>query len=133
MSAISGYQQSRRNLELALKALELFLSEPVLTDRDRAGVIQAFEFSFELAWKTLQKYANSQGLEINGPKASLREGVKFRFIDLENEDKWLEMLNDRNLSSHTYKQELAAQVARRIEQSHLPALKALLAKLPLSE
>jgi hypothetical protein len=45
------------SLENALARLKAFISEPIVTDRDKAGVIQALELSFELAWKAIQKFA----------------------------------------------------------------------------
>ena len=48
-------KNSIENYEKALKKLHEFLSEPIVNDRDRAGIIKAFEFTFELSWKTIQK------------------------------------------------------------------------------
>ena len=49
-------------LERVVATLDRFLQEPVETERDRAGVIQAFEFCYELSWKSLQEIATSEGL-----------------------------------------------------------------------
>ena len=92
-------------------------------------MIQAFEFTFELAWKTLQKYSQEMGIQVNGPKPVLKEALKFGFIKLEEQEAWLTMLDDRNLATHAYKQELAEQIFRRIENEHIGPLKTLLERL----
>lgn len=56
------------NAEAALAQLQAFLREPVVTDRDRAGVIQAFEFTFEACWKPFRSVAQDEGLETASPR-----------------------------------------------------------------
>lgn len=90
------------NLKQAFGQLESYLSEPAKTDRDRAGVIQAFEFTFEQFWKAFQKVAGAQGLEANSPRQALQAAFQIRLIESMEENVWLEMLKDRNLTSHVY-------------------------------
>lgn len=96
------------------------------TDVSRDAAIQRFEFCFELAWKTIQECARGEGLECQSPKGCLKLAFKTGWI--EDEQGWLAMIEDRNRTTHTYDEQLAKDVYRRLSQ-HLPLLDALLAKL----
>ena len=76
MIELSKFKFSLSNFEKAFERLKEFLEEPVVSDRDQAGVIQGFKSTFELAWKTLQKYSQEMGIDTNGPKPVLREAFK---------------------------------------------------------
>ena len=77
------------------------------------SVIQRFEFSLELSWKALKNYLNSHGiLEATTPKQTIKEA--FGIGILENGQVWLDMLNDRNLTSHTYNQSDANEIYENI-------------------
>lgn len=77
------------------------------------AVIQRFEFSLELSWKALKNYLNSQGvLEVNTPKQTIKEAFAMRM--LKNGQVWLDMLNDRNLTFHTYNQSDANEIYENI-------------------
>lgn len=91
------------NAEAALKQLVAFLGVPAVSDRDRAGVIQAFEFTFEATWKLLKHLAEAEGVVADSPKRALvaAHGI------VKDEALWLDMLCDRNLSSHVYDVDLA--------------------------
>jgi len=66
----------------------------------RDSAIQRFEFTFELAWKTLKTFLELQGLEARSPRAAIRGAFQ---VGLLPEDPfWLEMLELRNLTNHTY-------------------------------
>ena len=80
------------------------------------GTIRRFEFTFELFWKVLQRLLADQGIPANSPKAVLQHG--FRLGWLENEVIWLKMLDDRNLTSHPYREALALEIYRRIAAHH---------------
>lgn len=117
------------NFELTLKSLKEFVQEPVSNERDKAGIIQAFEYTFEQCWKALQQEASSQGITIGSPKAAFSFAMQSGLIEQKSEKLWLEMLEDRNLTSHTYKKELADQVIARIKSQYLEAFTDLLRKL----
>jgi nucleotidyltransferase substrate binding protein (TIGR01987 family) len=85
-------------------------SNPLAID----GSIQRFEFCFELGWKLLKKMLlDIEGIDALSPKKSLQFAFQLEWID--DEQAWLSMLNDRNLTSHTYREEYAREI-----YSHLP-------------
>ena len=74
----------------------------------RDAVIQRFEFSFELVWKALKLYLEHQGHECGGPRPTLKKAFADGLIATPEEaDVWLQMLEDRNLTSHAYDETLA--------------------------
>lgn len=86
------------------------------------GVIQRFEFTVELSWKALKNYLNSEGIDTAiTPKSSVREAFKIGII--ENVNTWIEMLDDRNLTSHTYNQLIADEIYERIVNQYYKELK----------
>jgi len=97
----------------ALLQLQNALGIPPDHDVIKAGCIQYFEFSFELAWKTIKRIAEDEGLsDCNSPKAALRTAFSNHWIDAE--DIWLEMLAARNRMSHTYSAEDAIDIFERL-------------------
>ena len=84
-----------------------------LTDLEKQGLIQAFEFTHELAWNVMKDYFIDQGnTSITGAKDATREAFKQGLI-VEGEG-WMEMIRSRNLSSHTYNEEIAEEIATKI-------------------
>jgi len=82
-------------------------------DLFRDGLIQRFEFTYELAWKTLKEYLESIGIvDRNSPKAVMKEAFAQKLIG--EEDTWLLMLKDRNYTAHVYNEELALEIAKHI-------------------
>lgn len=77
----------------------------------RDAVIQRFEFTFELAWKTVADVLGEQGItvEIHSPKAVFKSAYSVGII--ENEDVWVEILDARNSMSHTYDEDTATRIA----------------------
>lgn len=89
----------------------------------RDSVIQRFEFCVELSWKTSRKL---MGTSITAPKQVIREMAQNGLID--DVDIWLQAIDERNNSSHTYNQDLAEKVYSFVV-SFLPALKELTVRL----
>ena len=89
------------DLKNALVQFKDALALPAENDVIKAGCIQYFEFSFELAWKTIKRFAEEEGLaDCNSPKSALKTAFGVGWI--EEEEVWLEMLFSRNKMSHTY-------------------------------
>ena len=96
----------------------------------RDAVIQRFEFSFELVWKTLKLYLERQGHECGGPRPTLKKTFSEGLIlTAEEADVWLQMLEDRNLTSHAYDEALATRIYRNVVHYYSPLLSAMAAKI----
>ena len=104
----------------ALANLESFLEPPSLNERERQGLIKAFEYTFELASNTLRDLLRSQGdANLLGSRDTLREA--FRLGLIEDGESWMLMIQDRNLTSHTYNRRSNCQPYRYILPALLPA------------
>lgn len=101
------------DLRKAVRELSEALGTPPSTRLEQAGCIQYFEFSFELAWKTIKLAAERQGMsDIASPRACLKTAFALEWID--DEAVWLEMLEARNRMSHTYDSTSALAVFDRL-------------------
>jgi nucleotidyltransferase substrate binding protein (TIGR01987 family) len=101
-----------RSLDRLAEALGISAEEPLAID----GTIQRFEFTFELFWKAVRRLLARQGIEANSPKAVLQQAYRLGWLD--DEPKWLKVLEDRNLTSHTYREALALEIYGRIPAHH---------------
>lgn len=118
-----------KNCKKALRRLtELEKETTVKSDILRDALIQRFEFSFELVWKFLKVYLEDQGIQnINSPKSVLKAAFTEELII--EEDTWLEMLKDRNLTSHIYDEKTAIQISNRIIDKYIGTLNSLIIKM----
>ncbi len=91
----------------------------------RDGLIQRFEFTVELAWKSIKDYLEDQGtaISIATPRAILKEAFAAGII--QNADAWNQILTARNVTSHVYDEKTADEVAEQICTAFLPFLKDL--------
>lgn len=88
------------------------------------GVIQRFEFVFELSWKALKIYINSEGIaEAKSPKSTIREAFKMSII--KDGNIWVDMAEDRNLTSHTYEENMANNIYEKIVNKYFNELNSL--------
>ena len=115
------------DLVRALAELEDALLLPAENNVIKAGCIQYFEFTFELAWKTVKRFAEDEGIaDCNSPKAALKAAFSTGWI--EEEEVWLDMLSSRNKMSHTYSASSALQVFDKLPK-YVKALEKLTARL----
>ena len=96
----------------------------------RDAVIQRFEFSFELVWKALKLYLERQGHECGGPRPTLKKAFAEGIIATPEEaDVWLQMLEDRNLTSHAYDEALATRIYQNVVRDYAALLAAMAARI----
>ena len=94
----------------------------------RDGLIQRFELTFELAWKTLKEVFEDEGLiGLNSPKSVLREAFSTGLI--KDEKLWINMLKDRNLTSHMYSESISIEIGKNIKDKYVNALNELKDKI----
>lgn len=121
----------RENFESALLRLKEGLAGyETASDQQlaRDGIIQRFEFTCELAWKTAREWLLDQGhVDLNSPKAVMWQAFADGLVS--DSDGWIGLLNDRNLTSHIYDENTADQIFQRIKTCHLPLFEGLLEKL----
>ena len=114
------FQTKLNNFQKALAALKEAVSDfdktTLLSVRD--GAIQRFEFTAELAWKTVREYLIDEGIaEINTPKSVMKAAFAANLVD--DEDSWIQVLNDRNATSHIYDEDAADKIFDRIRSKHI--------------
>lgn len=103
------------SLESLRNALDRFgeaLAHPEPDEIVMDGTIQRFEFTFELFWKTLRRFLQEEGIDTASPKNTLRHAYRRGLLD--RETLWLDMLKDRNRSSHVYNAEMAREIFARL-------------------
>lgn len=121
------WKQRFNNFEKPLKLLNNAVQRKDLSDLEKAGVIQIYEFTFELAWKTVKDYLEDKGISVKFPRDTIKEGFKYEILD--NGDLWMDMLEKRNLMSHPYDEEKAEIAYRLIVNDYFSALEQLYNKL----
>ncbi|MGN6803716.1 MAG: HI0074 family nucleotidyltransferase substrate-binding subunit [Ginsengibacter sp.] len=112
----------------ALSQLETALQKKDFSVLEKDGVIKRFELTFELAWKTLQDKLNDEGyIDIKGPKPVIKQS--FQDGTITNGQEWIEMLTDRNSSTHLYDESAAQEIFDRIQTNRFKLLVDLKKKL----
>lgn len=114
--------KKKENFDRSFAKLNEFLNSSPKSELEKTGVIQAFEFTFEAAWKYLQSLAQDAGFECGSPKAAFLCAIQIGLVPAEKETVWAEMLKDRNLTSHTYQAVLLETMFVRIKDEYVPEL-----------
>ncbi len=99
----------------------------VKDELDRDGTIQRFEFTVELLWKTLKKILAYEKVECYSPRDCIKKAFRFGLID--DDEVILDMLEDRNRSSHIYDEKEAEQIFERISVVYLHHLEKIIKNL----
>ncbi|NFI05214.1 nucleotidyltransferase [Clostridium botulinum] len=114
------WKQRFENFDKSYKLLKKYSNKPITTELERAGIIQFFEMTFELAWKVLKDYLESEGYMVKSPRETVKQAFQIGLID--NGHIWIDALSNRNLTTHTYDEELADKMTKEILISYLPEL-----------
>jgi len=102
----------------------ILANERALTELEEQGMIQAFEYTHELAWKMLKDFLEEKGnSELFGSKDTTRLAFKLEIID--NGEVWMDMIKSRNLTSHTYNEDTAQSIVSDIKERYFEEFRKL--------
>ena len=123
---IQRFQNYKQALSRLTEAVALS-RQRALSDLEQQGLVQAFEFTHELAWNVLKDYLEEQGyVGIIGSKNATREAFKNGLVD--DGEAWMDMIKARNLTSHTYQTKIVEGIVKEILSRFHPAFVALEAR-----
>ena len=127
MTADIRWKQRFDNFKRAFARLSeaaALAEERNLSDLERQGLIQAFEFTHELAWNTLKDFLTSRGTSVKlyGSRDATRAAFAAELI--EDGEVWMKMIEHRNESSHTYNDEVAGAIMAAVLARYVPAFEA---------
>lgn len=111
------------------KALERLNQAAVAVKNDpgnqlyQMALIQAFEFTFELGWKVVKDYLKYNGIEARLPRDAIKEGFASGII--EDGQRWIDMMDDRNATSHSYDEEIATRIINNLLDNYVSGFKQL--------
>ncbi len=125
------WKQRFTNFNKAISQLTEFIEKPNLNKFEVQGLIQCFEYTFELAWKTAKDYLEAQGFDVKSPRQTIQTAFQSELI--QNGHVWIDALEKRNLMAHTYDEAKVQEAERLIRGEYYAALKALLAELTKRE
>lgn len=121
------YENIRQKLDTyrdAIKRLENIIIQPEINDYRLDAVIKRFEFTYEFSWKLLKLLLEYKGIEAKSPRDCFKEAFAIGLIH--DGTSWIDMLNDRNLTTHTYKEADAREICKRIEEVYFAKLVSLI-------
>ncbi len=125
------WKQRLTNFTKALKTLEEAVDlyhERQLSNLEKQGLIQGFEFTHELAWKTIKDFFTEKGNnDIYGSRDATREAFNNGLIS--NGEQWMKMIESRNLSSHTYNNEISDDIVEKVVHQYFSLFISLQKKL----
>ena len=121
------WKQRFENFDKSYKLLNKYAKQPITTELERAGIIQFFEMTVELAWKVLKDYLEAQEYLVKSPRETVKQAFQIGLID--NGHVWMDALSNRNLTTHTYDEDLANKMTNEIITMYLPELDKMYEKL----
>ncbi len=128
-------EKQLKDLNKAIKRLEEALN--IATDNKnnklypflRDSAIQRFEFTFEIFWKLIKTALKQlEGIECNSPKSCMRELFRNKYVEEPELEKLLEMVDDRNLTVHTYHEEIAEDLFNKLKR-YINLMKSVIEKI----
>jgi nucleotidyltransferase substrate binding protein (TIGR01987 family) len=118
------WKQRLSNFSKVFAQLKEFLAQPKFNKLEEQGLIQCFEYNYELSWNVMKDFYESQGeTDIQGSRDAFRLAFKRGLI--EDGELWMDMIKSRALTSHTYLENTANEVIHKIINDYFPAFEKL--------
>ncbi len=127
MSIDTRWQQRFANLLKAFNLLQEAATAEKLSALEGEGLIQRFEYTFELSWKTLKDYLESRGVAVQFPRDVIKEAFRAGLLD--DGEAWIEMLEKRNVLAHTYNETQFRESVSAVRERFYPRIKELIKRL----
>ena len=105
----ANFEKAFNRLINAIKQVENDSDNELL----QAGLVQTYEFTFELAWKTLKDYLEEEGYDVSSPRKTIKQAFQSGYI--KDGDIWIKSLDDRNIIAHVYDEAVANEVSADIQ------------------
>ena len=122
------WEQRFANFRKALSQLKKFIDKGDLSELEEQGLIQAFEYTYELAWNVLKDFMEFEGqTDIYGPRDAIKKAFNLGLI--EDGEGWMDMYMSRTKTSHTYNEETAKEVVTAILSGYFDLFEALETKM----
>jgi nucleotidyltransferase substrate binding protein (TIGR01987 family) len=106
------------------KAYQQFSDAVSIVDKlsvlEKEGMVQRFEYTFELTWKTLKDFLDAKNVDARYPREVIKKAFEYEII--EDGEVWLEMLEQRNMMAHTYSEEIFTKAVQMICEKYFPAI-----------
>lgn len=121
------WKQRFENFKKAVTQLTEFIEKGELNKFEVQGLIQCFEYTFELAWKTMKDYLEQEGFDVKSPRKTIQTAFQIQLIT--DGHTWIDALEKRNLMAHTYDEKRAMEVEKLIREKYYKIIKELYFKL----
>ena len=117
------WKQRFENFNKSYTLLDKYSKKEDLSELEQAGIIQFFEMTFELGWKVLKDYLESEGYIVKSPRETIKQAFQIGLIN--DGYIWMEALTVMNLTTHTYDENLVNKLISDIIKIYFPELKLL--------
>lgn len=115
---LDSFRKAFRRMKEAVKSVSIYSVKTIESELLLDALIQRYEFTHELAWKLMKDYLEYMGISrIVGSRDAIRYALQNGLID---DDRWMDSIVDRNITSHNYDQEIAIEIAGRIISIYQP-------------
>ncbi len=122
------WKQRFGNYQKALGQLQKFIDKGELSDLEEQGLIKAFEYTYELAWNTMKDFLTYRGLtDIYGSRDAIRKAFSSGLIT--DGEMWMDMLQSRKKTSHTYNEETAEEITLAVQEHYYLLFQELATKM----